>query len=148
MFSSSAVSTGSQRSVAASSCKDIYSRGDSTGDGFYWLNSNGTEAPYVTFCNMTSGGGNNIKTLTFFRVVLLSQLKVESVIIYFLSACRSKQCEQLIWFCFFLTNHEKPRGWLWPIFFIVCDIGFVHRRGSSRKVLQVYSWSNSSIWTV
>ena len=50
------VSTGSQRYVAGRSCKDIYSRGDSTGDGFYWLNSNGTEAPYVTFCDMTSAG--------------------------------------------------------------------------------------------
>ncbi|CAH3143394.1 unnamed protein product [Porites evermanni] len=50
------VTTGSQRSVAASSCQDILQRGDSTGNGFYWLDSNSTEDPYVTFCNMTSGG--------------------------------------------------------------------------------------------
>ncbi|KAJ7360385.1 hypothetical protein OS493_017017 [Desmophyllum pertusum] len=51
------VSVGSQRFVAGRTCEDILSREHSAVDGFYWLNSNGNEDPYVTFCNMTNGGG-------------------------------------------------------------------------------------------
>lgn len=58
-----AVSFGSQRSVAGRTCKEILSEEESAVDGFYWLNSNGTEDPYVTFCNMTNGGGMNTDTV-------------------------------------------------------------------------------------
>ena len=53
------VSLGSQRSVAGRTCEEVLSKEDSAADGFYWLNSNGTEDPYVTFCNMKNGGGIN-----------------------------------------------------------------------------------------
>ncbi|XP_022782744.1 uncharacterized protein LOC111323617 isoform X3 [Stylophora pistillata] len=50
------VSAGSQRHVAGKTCQEILSREESANDGFYWLNSNETEDPYVSFCNMTNGG--------------------------------------------------------------------------------------------
>lgn len=50
------VSAGSQRRVAGKTCQEILSREESASDGFYWLNSNDTEDPYVSFCNMTNGG--------------------------------------------------------------------------------------------
>lgn len=53
------VSLGSQRSVTGRTCEEILSKEDSAANGFYWLNSNGTEDPYVTFCNMKNGGGIN-----------------------------------------------------------------------------------------
>ena len=59
LFFSLVVSLGSQGSVAAGTCEEILSKEDSAVDGFYWLNSNGTEDPYVTFCNMKNGGGIN-----------------------------------------------------------------------------------------
>lgn len=59
-FFSFAVSLGSQRSVAGRTCEEISIKEDSAVDGFYWLNSNGSEDPYVTFCNMKNGGGVNI----------------------------------------------------------------------------------------
>lgn len=55
------VSLGSQRSVPGTSCEEIFIKEDSAVDGFYWLNSNGTEDPYVTFCNMKKGGGINTR---------------------------------------------------------------------------------------
>ena len=57
-----AVSFGSQRSVAGKTCKAIFSEEESAANGFYWLNSNETEDPYVTFCNTSNGGGNVVSS--------------------------------------------------------------------------------------
>lgn len=54
------VSRGSQATVAASSCKAIHFKENSAKDGLYWLNSNGTEPPFLTFCKMKNGGGKRI----------------------------------------------------------------------------------------
>lgn len=55
------VSLGSQRSVPGRTCEEIFIKEDSAADGLYWLNSNGTEDPYVTFCNMKKEGGINTR---------------------------------------------------------------------------------------
>lgn len=46
--------------VAASSCQEIYFKENSAKDGFYWLNSTGTEPLFLTFCKMKNGGGKRI----------------------------------------------------------------------------------------
>ena len=65
-----AVSLGSQRSVAGRTCEEILSKEVSSVDGFYWLNSNGTEDPYFTFCNMRNGGGINTHIIVHKRIVV------------------------------------------------------------------------------
>jgi len=77
------VTLGSQRSVAGTTCEEILSKEDSAADGFYWLNSNGTEAdPYVTFCNMEKGGGINkhVTVSTHRRGIIVSQAKETGVL--------------------------------------------------------------------
>ena len=39
------------------SCQDIIQRGDSTGNGEYWVNPQGNGNPFKTFCDMSTAGG-------------------------------------------------------------------------------------------
>ena len=73
---------GSQRSVAGTTCEEILSKEDSAADGFYWLNSNGTEDPYVTFCNMEKEGGINKHVIvsTHRTGIIVSQAKETGVL--------------------------------------------------------------------
>jgi len=48
-------SLGSSAAAAASSAQAIITAGDSTGDGVYWIDVNGTPGQY--FCDMTTDGG-------------------------------------------------------------------------------------------
>ncbi|XP_044185045.1 uncharacterized protein LOC114946907 [Acropora millepora] len=61
------VSRGSQATVAASSCQEIYFKENSAKDGFYWLNSNGTEPLFLTFCKMKNGGDTSDSFDLIFR---------------------------------------------------------------------------------
>jgi hypothetical protein len=47
---------GSSAATAGSSCLDILEAGDSTGDGTYWVNPDGSGA-YRVYCDMTTDGG-------------------------------------------------------------------------------------------
>ncbi|MCK5481009.1 MAG: hypothetical protein KAJ06_07680, partial [Gammaproteobacteria bacterium] len=50
---------GSASTHAAKSCMDILQKGGSTGDGTYWIDTDGQDgdAPFQTYCDMTTDGG-------------------------------------------------------------------------------------------
>ena len=48
---------GSIKDVPAGSCQEIKDKGDSTGDGKYWLNMKGSGNPLRFWCNMSGQGG-------------------------------------------------------------------------------------------
>ena len=48
---------GSVSFKAAKSCQHIIQRGESTGDGEYWVDPQGNGSPFKVFCDMTTDGG-------------------------------------------------------------------------------------------
>ena len=66
---------------AAKSCQHIIQSGDSTGNGEYWVDPQGTGNSFKAFCDMTTDGGTSVfflffvfKCWVFFFVVYITRL--------------------------------------------------------------------------